>query len=65
VDKRNYALIPVPYCFKSSLKILHISNFHGYYSSISFIEFLLKNARVLEEIKITCSNKNIYYLLFA
>lgn len=50
----EYALNQVPPCFKSSLKILHITNFHEY--EIEFAKFLLGNARLLEEIQITHSS---------
>jgi hypothetical protein len=49
-------LIPVPPCFKSSLKMLHISIYDGSDCGIRFIEFILKNARLLEEIQITYSS---------
>ncbi|KAK2370983.1 F-box/LRR-repeat protein [Trifolium repens] len=48
---RDYPLNQVPPCFKSSLKILHITNFDEY--GIKFAKFLLENARLLEEIQIT------------
>ncbi|KAK2370900.1 F-box/LRR-repeat protein [Trifolium repens] len=49
------ALNQVPPCFKSSLKILHIAKFDEY--GIKFAKFLLKNARLLEEIRITFSSR--------
>ncbi|KAK2424994.1 F-box/LRR-repeat protein [Trifolium repens] len=47
----DYPLNQVPPCFKSSLKILHITNFDEY--GIKFAKFILENARLLEEIQIT------------
>jgi hypothetical protein len=49
------ALKQVPPCFKSSLKILHIAKFDEY--GIKFAKFLLENARLLEEIRITFSSR--------
>ncbi|KAK2424864.1 hypothetical protein QL285_035176 [Trifolium repens] len=51
------ALYQVPPCFKTSLKILHISNFDE--CGIKFAKFLLENAKLLEEIRITFSSSPI------
>ncbi|KAK2380906.1 F-box/LRR-repeat protein [Trifolium repens] len=45
----------LPCCFKSSLKLCFISNFHGYGDEIRSVKFLLENATVLEYINIFCS----------
>ncbi|XP_045829978.1 F-box/FBD/LRR-repeat protein At5g22660-like [Trifolium pratense] len=61
-DNDDWALIPLPCCFKSSLKKLHITNFDGFACEIQFVEFFLENATVLEEfqISLSCSRRSKY-----
>ncbi|KEH21891.1 F-box/RNI/FBD-like domain protein [Medicago truncatula] len=52
----DWTLLSVPYCFEYSLKSFCVSDFLGLEQHIQFIKFVLKNARVLEEIRIVCSS---------
>lgn len=51
----DWALNSVPYCVKSSIKLLHISNFDGAQYELKFVKFFLENATFLAEIQIVCS----------
>ncbi|XP_045832836.1 putative F-box/FBD/LRR-repeat protein At5g22670 [Trifolium pratense] len=56
-DNHDWTSIPLPGCFKSSLKKLHISRFDGSEWEIRFVEFFLENATVLEEFQISLSRR--------
>jgi len=54
--KDDWTLLSVPCCFEYSLKSFCDSDFRGLEQHIQFINFVLKNAKVLEEIRIVCSS---------
>ncbi|XP_045831058.1 uncharacterized protein LOC123922380 [Trifolium pratense] len=54
-DHHGWTLLPVPCCFKSSFKKLHITNFDGFTHEIQFVEFFLEKATILEEFQISLS----------
>ncbi|KEH21892.1 F-box/RNI/FBD-like domain protein [Medicago truncatula] len=58
----DWPLLSVPCCFKYSLKSFCVSDFRGLEQHIQFINFVLKNAKVLEEIRIVCSSDITTYL---
>ncbi|KAK9269356.1 hypothetical protein L1049_001127 [Liquidambar formosana] len=51
-DEVDWTLEPVPQCFKSCLKRFSIKNFHGGEPELLFLKFILKNALVLERMKV-------------
>ncbi|PRQ34513.1 putative F-box domain, FBD domain, leucine-rich repeat domain, L domain-containing protein [Rosa chinensis] len=54
--KDDGILEPWPPCFLSSLQVIEVNTFYGDLEEIHALEVLLKNAKVLEKMSITCSN---------
>lgn len=53
----DWILEPAPPCFQSCLKCIEIRDFGGLIDELDAVAFLLKNARALDDMVITCSNK--------